>query len=106
MPITKKPDTAPGAVEFSDEIPSEDVTTNRQPVSAEPVKQDRPVRKSEEDSKPQSYVHLADGSVLRVNNEDLPGASGTFNPLGHWQRGNKVYEIVGIYDVESVVEDN
>ena len=75
-------------------------------ATAEPVKQDRPEPKVQEEIKPQSYVWLADGSVLRVNDEDLPGASGAANPHGHWQTGNKVFEIVGIYPTESVVEDN
>ena len=46
----------------------------------------------------QSYVWLADGSVLRVENEDLP--QGGHQTLGHWQRGDKVYQVVGVYPVE------
>jgi hypothetical protein len=46
----------------------------------------------------QSYVWLANGDVLRVENEDLP--LGGHQTLGHWQRGDKVYQIVGIYPVE------
>jgi hypothetical protein len=46
----------------------------------------------------QSYVWLADGSVLRVENEDLP--QGGHQTMGHWQRGDKVYVIVGVYPVE------
>jgi hypothetical protein len=84
----------------------ETVATGRTAPSNEPVKQDRPEPKVDKDAVPQSYVWLADGSVIRVNNEDLPGASSTFMPNGHWQRDDKVYEIVGIYPVESVVEEN
>lgn len=77
----------------------------RNEPSAEPVKQDLPVREDKPEQVPQSYVWLADGSVLRVNDEDLPGASGAQNPFGHWQRGNKVYEVVGVYPAESTVEE-
>lgn len=100
MPVSKADVKSPA---FSD---AETVNTGRTAPGAEPVKQDKPVAKSSEDDKPQSYVHLADGSVLRVFNEDLPGSSGAQNPFGHWQRENKVFEVIGIYPVESVVEDN
>jgi len=82
------------------------VNTGRRAPTTEAVKQDRPEPKSTEDDKPQSYVWLTDGSVVRVNDEDLPGASGAQNPLGHWQRGNNVYEVVGVYPVESVVKES
>lgn len=82
------------------------VDSGREAPSTDAVKQDRPEPKVDKNATPQSYVWLADGSVLRVNNEDLPGASGTANPYGHWQRGNKVYEIVSIHGVESEIEEN
>jgi len=46
----------------------------------------------------QSYVWLADGTVLRVENENIP--QGGHQTLGHWQRKDKVYQIVGVYPVE------
>ena len=82
------------------------VNTGRTAAPTEAVKQDRPEPKADVNATPQSYVWLADGNVLRVNDEDLPGASGAGNPHGHWQKENKVYEIVGIYPVESVVEES
>ena|ERR1700733_12598666 len=98
MPVNKDP--KPEDVQPSNE--PQQIT--REAPSTEPVKQDRPEPKEDPNAVPQSYVWLADGSVLRVNNEDLPGASGAANAHGHWQRGNKVYEIVGIHPVEDVVE--
>ena len=50
------------------------------------------------DAATQSYVWLADGTVLRVKNEDLP--QGGHLTMGHWQRGDKVFQIVAIYPVE------
>lgn len=50
------------------------------------------------------YVWLADGSKERVKENDLPGGHGTNAPLGHWQRGNKVYNVVGVYPVEVTLE--
>jgi hypothetical protein len=63
------------------------------------VTQDKPaVVDTNENVITQSYVWLADGSVLRVENEDIPQAG--HNHLGHWQRGDKVYQVVGVYPVE------
>jgi len=69
-------------------------------ASAEFATQDAPPKVEEDtsDSATQSYVWLADGSVLRVRNEDLPPAGHL--TLGHWQRGDKVYLVVAIYPVE------
>ena len=50
------------------------------------------------------YVWLADGSVVRVKESDLPVAAGTNATLGHWQRDNSVYQIVGVYPVEDIVK--
>jgi len=62
-------------------------------------KQDKPAAPDpDEGVVNQSYVWLADGSVLRVENEDLP--PGGHQSLGHWQRGDKVYQVVGVYPVE------
>ena len=53
----------------------------------------------------QYYVHLSDGSVVRVKNSDLPiRSNGTNAVYGHWQRENKVYEVIGVYPVEDIVE--
>jgi membrane protein involved in colicin uptake len=46
----------------------------------------------------ESYVWLANGDVLRVKNEDIPQGGHLTN--GHWQRGDKVYQVVGVYPVE------
>lgn len=49
------------------------------------------------------YVHLADGSVERVKEDDLPTPAGTNAVMGYWQRDKKLYVVVGIYPVESNV---
>lgn len=82
------------------ELPRENV------APTEVSKQDLPEQKEQQEVKPQSYVHLADGTVLRVNDEDLPVASGTNNTNGYWQKGNKVFHVIGVYPVEITVEEN
>ena len=49
------------------------------------------------------YVHLADGSVERVKESDLPTPAGTNAMNGHWQRDGKVYQVIGVYPVEDTV---
>src|SRR3954469_9739007 len=71
------------------------VDSGRSAPSTEAVTQDKPQPKEDPNATPQSYVWLVYGEVLRVNDEDLPGASGAANPHGHWQRENKVFEVVG-----------
>jgi len=97
------PDTGKPIVTYV-EPETEEVT--REGPSAEPVKQDLPEKVEAADSRPQSYVWLADGSVVRAFNEDLPAGGGTGTPHGFWQRGNKVYQVVAVYETESVVEGN
>lgn len=63
-----------------------------------------PKPKPEKNSEPKSYVHLADGTVLKCKNTDLPIGSGDA-PFGHWQRGNSVFLIIGVYPVEDIVEE-
>lgn len=77
---------------------AEEVQSSR--ASADFATQDKPTVKAKDlpDAATQSYIWLADGSVLRVKNEDIPQAG--HQHLGHWQRGDKVYVIVGIYPVE------
>lgn len=76
-------------------------------VPSELATQDKPTPPEEivTDAATQSYVWLADGSVLRVKNEDIP--AGGHLTMGHWQRGDKVYQIVGVYPVEEkgIVDD-
>jgi hypothetical protein len=50
------------------------------------------------------YVHLADGSVERVAEPDLPTVAGSNAPNGHWERDGKVYVVTAIYPAETVVE--
>lgn len=67
-------------------------------------KQDAPAKFSVPVREEQYYVHLADGTVVRVNESDLP--SGVDSPGGrHWQRGNKVFSVIGVYPVETVVSE-
>lgn len=54
----------------------------------------------------QFYVHLADGSVVRVKEKDLPFGSGSNATYGHWQREDKVYLVIGVYPVEDIVKGN
>ena len=76
------------------------VSTGRTTAPKEASKSEAPTRSEVVERTPQSYVWLANGEVLLVNDEDLPGSSGAQNPHGHWQKDGKVYEIVGIYAVE------
>lgn len=95
--------------EFNDgskpeEKKAETVNNDRDVAPVQVTKSDAPKQETHEDEKPQSYVHLASGQVVRAYNEDLPGSAGAQNALGHWQIGNKVYEIIGIYPVETTVK--
>jgi hypothetical protein len=78
--------------------------TGRKVAPTESVKQDLPTRDESEDETPQSYVWLANGEVLRVDDEDLPTGGGTGAPHGFWQTGNKVHQVVGVYPVESTLK--
>jgi hypothetical protein len=78
-----------------------EVSTGRSVAPTEASKPEQPKSVEKVEEKPQSYVWLSDGSVLRANDEDLPGASGSQNPFGHWQRDGKVFEIVGVYPTET-----
>lgn len=79
----------------------QEVNTGRSATPTETVKPDSRQVAVEPDVVPQSYVWLADGSVVRCNDEDLPlGNSGTVAPNGHWEKDGKVLQIVGVYPVE------
>jgi hypothetical protein len=67
-------------------------------------KSEAPEPKVAEEVTPQSYVWLANGEVLLVENEDLPGGSGAANVHGHWQKDGKVFEIVAVYPAEENAE--
>lgn len=49
------------------------------------------------------YVHLADGSVERVKESDLPMPAGSNAVHGFWQREGKLYTVIGVYPVEDNV---
>ena len=51
------------------------------------------------------YVHLADGSVERVKESDLPAGAGTNAMMGYWQRDKKVYHVIGVYPVEDIAKE-
>lgn len=53
---------------------------------------------------PHFYVWLANGEVIRVKESDLPTPAGTNATYGHWQVGDKVYVIVNIVPVETIVK--
>lgn len=63
-------------------------------------KQDKPPVAPDAEDKPEYYVHLADGSVRRVAEEDLPTTAGTNAAFGHWVKDGKVYTVIGIYPAE------
>lgn len=114
MPVKNSPtETAkPEApkVEFSEtkETPPVAPTPPADDVSREEVapteisKPDRPAKVEEEDDKPQSYVWLANGTVKRCYNEDLPQNGGL--DLGHWDEGSSVHQIVFVFPVEETVK--
>lgn len=52
------------------------------------------------------YLHLADGSVERVKNSELPGHAGSNAVHGFYVRENKTYQIVGVYPVETEVKES
>lgn len=52
------------------------------------------------------YVHLSNGDVVRVAEEDLPGHAGADNPFGYWQRDGNLYHVIGVYPVETTVKGN
>ena len=47
------------------------------------------------------YVWLADGSVERVSEDELPGAAGTNAAHGHYVRDGHTFLIVAVYPVET-----
>jgi hypothetical protein len=79
-------------------------TSRKAPAKGEGVKQDKPEVKEDPNANPQFFVWLANGEILRVDEEDVPTASGSNAPFGHWQRGNDVHHVVGVYPAEVTVE--
>lgn len=53
---------------------------------------------------PHFYVWLANGDKLRVKQSDLPPAAGTNAQYGYWRTDDKVFLIVGVYPVETIVK--
>lgn len=51
------------------------------------------------------YVHLANGDVERVNEKDLPVASGTNATMGHYEKNGHSYLVIGVYPVEDAVTE-
>lgn len=49
------------------------------------------------------YVHLANGDVVRVKEENLPGHFGADQtaPYGHYETGGHVHVVTGIYPRET-----
>lgn len=79
-----KPNTSAG----SRQVPTE--TSKSEAVTEVPV----------EDENPQSYVWLANGEVLLVNNEDLPTSAGHRNSYGYWEKDGNVHTIVDVHPKE------
>lgn len=85
---------------------SQKVSTGRRTAPNEPTKSEAQTRPAPEEVRPQSYVWLANGEVLRCYNEDLPGAAGNAHPFGFWEKDGNVFTIVGVYPVEDKAEGN
>jgi hypothetical protein len=111
MPVTKpefsnaKPDDVKPDDVKPDETPNDRAKTVAagRTASAETVKQDLPEVKEDPNANPASYVWLANGEVLRVNDEDLP-AGGHGAQHGFWQKDGSAHTIVGVYPVEQDTE--
>jgi hypothetical protein len=84
---------------------AEKVSTGRKAAPNEPTKSEAKTREVAEEVKPQSYVWLANGEVVRAYNEDLPGSAGNAHPFGFWQKDGNVYQIVGVYPTEDKAEE-
>lgn len=73
-------------------------------ASAEISKQDEVKPAEEENANPQFYVHLANGEVLRCEEDQLPVGGGTNAPNGHWVKDGKSFVVVGVYPAENEVK--
>jgi hypothetical protein len=94
------------ATDFGPDERKADVVSTGRKVPTETSKSEAPAPKVEEDVIPQSYVWLANGEIVKANDEDLPGHAGAGNPHGFWQKDGKVHTIVGVYPVELNAEGN
>lgn len=56
---------------------------------------------NEPEVEPEVYLHLADGSVERVKESEIPPHAGTNASLGHFKRDGFVYVVTGVYPVET-----
>lgn len=95
-PDHTEPEPTPAPTPKSDDVSRSDV------APSETSKPDVATRKDETEDKPQSYVWLANGTVKRCYNEDLPATGG--GDFGHWNEGDKVHTIVAVYPVEETVK--
>jgi len=84
---------------------AQNVSTGRKVAPRETSKSEVKTRTADEDETPQSYVHLANGEVLLVNDEDLPGSAGSANPHGHWVKDGSVFQVIGVYPKEEKAEE-
>lgn len=76
------------------------------PEAPRTAKQSGAVRTATEpEREAEYYVHLADGSVERVAESDLPTAAGADALNGYWQRDGKVYLVIAIHPTETTVKD-
>lgn len=83
---------------------SEEPTAKSQTARKAPTtvsRQEIPEVKEDPNAKPHCYVWLANGEVLKVDEEDNGG-----RPLvgGHWQMNGHAHEIVAVYSVEEKTE--
>jgi len=77
-------------------------STDDAPARKATAKQRKPEPEPEPDET-EWYVHLADGTVERVAESDLPAHSGAQDPHGFWETDGKVLQVIGVYPVETTV---
>lgn len=65
------------------------------------AKQDAAATAKVETPPQEFYVHLANGDVERVSEEDLPEHAGGTGDNRYWQRDGQVHTVIGIYPVET-----
>lgn len=90
-------DPAPEGVEVRNPDGST-TTVSRDSVKTKP----EPV---EEEAEPESYVHLANGQVLRLKESDLPGYAGSNAQHGHVTLNGAVHTVIGVYPVETATKE-
>lgn len=80
--------------------------SGRKVAPSEPSKSEVRTQEVPEEENPQSYVWLANGEVLLVNNEDLPSHAGRGAEYGYWEKDGKVFSIVAVHPREITIQES